>query len=236
MNKSCTLAAIFTFLLAIIPSYSEIVPTTGKSILLVNIQAVDTQTVESVRSFAEINLMVPVKSAELSVAQKNDTDILSLARSCECLMTTQHVCRVLLVSQPLTKESMIVAPDQNWAVINIAALKTTDKALRNGRIERQVMRCIATMFGVGYTPDPHAVNKYITSVEQLDQMGRNFDPPSLEQFHNQAIARGMEVLTFRRRKWLIKHGYIKDTSPTNEISVKQENTAPATNIIEEKTE
>ena len=217
MKRSIIIITVLAVSLAFFPAYGAETLVAGKSILLVNAGAINTQAMEEIRQFAEKSLLVPVRTIHRADnAQKTPLSLTALAQSCASLLTNNDVCLVVICKQPETvTETILVAPDQNWAAVNVTPLKTKDNALFNKRAERQVMRAITALFGVGYSLDPHAVNKHIISVEQLDEMGRNYDPPSLDQFHKQAILRGMEILTFRRKKWLIKHGYITDPAATN---------------------
>jgi hypothetical protein len=178
----------------------------------VNVQAVNAETLEKVRLFVQQTLNAPVRSAQ--APGRVGEDILALGRSCIALMTTNDVCFVALVNPTArVKDPCVIVPDQCWAAVNVDAMKAGNASATVvlDRTERQVMRCIGFLFGVGFTPDPRAVNHPITAVEQLDQIGKGFDPPGIEKFWAEAQQRGMQSLVFKRKKWLVKHGFLKDT-------------------------
>lgn len=196
---------------------SALPPLPGKTIALVNIAAVDTNSAERIRLFVQQSLVVPIRL--VNVEAPATKGLLSLGRSCIPLMTTNDACFVALaVPDEAVDEPILIAPDNNWAVVNASCLRTqgidTETLLR--RMERQVMRSIAHLFGVAYCPEPRCVNHHVTSVEELDDMGRNFCPPTLEAFQREAMLRGMEVITLRPPRWLRRHGYLekKDAQAT----------------------
>jgi hypothetical protein len=196
----------------------------GKSIALVNIQVLDSSAMARMKQSLEESLHVPIRTVDSTAA--SGQDLLAVGRACVDLMTTNDAAFVTLAAVPGFRETFVAAPDQNWAVVNVATLKegATAGDLYALRVERQVVRAISALFGVAYCQEPHCVSKHVTSIAQLDELGRNLCPPSLEQFQIEARQRGMQRLAFYRKKWLIEHGYLK---PDATAQTNRDTSAPA---------
>lgn len=177
--------------------------TPSRTITIINAAALDAEQMKELVAFLNTTLNLPLR--EISLEKLTETDMLSLGRSLAAKMTSNDVCFVALSpGREKGTEFMVAAPDNNWAVINVGALKAggPKASVFVLRVERQVMRSLAFLFGVGYTPDPHGVNRPFSSVEELDTMGSNFPPPSTEAFYAEASQRGLSMLIRRptRRK------------------------------------
>ena len=79
-------------------------------------------------------------------------------------------------------------------MINAQPLYTDDAEVFARRIERQVMRAAAFVFDMPPTPDPFCVTRDYRSLEDLDRMGRNYSPPWMGRFAEEAAKRGLEPL------------------------------------------
>ncbi|MBU0678191.1 MAG: hypothetical protein KJ626_08725 [Verrucomicrobia bacterium] len=178
-----------------------------KKIALVNVGAVDAGTAESIRVFMEDNLTVPVRLLNLKASEEQD--LVKLGTSLTQNMTWFDVCLVALVSPAVpTHEGLILAPDYQWALIDVGALKTDDAGDQavDMRIKRQTLRSVAFLFGLPFSPDPRCVFRRVNSVQQLDEMGSNFSPPTMESFYTVAAERGLNVIARKTRRWQKRFG------------------------------
>ncbi len=173
---------------------------TGKAIALVNNGALSSEDLNALCQSVQGSLLVPVRG--LDAAIDNTTDVLSMMRACVPLMDPTDVVFVLLAKPEGMKEYLMILPDQSCALVNIAPLvpDPADAELLAKRIEQQTMRAIGFLFGVGFTPNVHNVHRHLEYIGELDERGRNYDPPSLGRFHDEAIRRGMTFLRFRRQR------------------------------------
>jgi hypothetical protein len=86
-------------------------------------------------------------------------------------------------------------PEQRVAVVNLNALMTegTDQEVVERRIERQVIRGICLNMGLEPNPNPHSAMFNYSTMDELDAIGRNLDPPWLMRLQEKAMASGIPV-------------------------------------------
>jgi len=80
------------------------------------------------------------------------------------------------------------------ALVNVPALATEDRERFARRLERQVMRGCAFLLGVEPSPDPFCVLRDYATLDELDDMGRNFSPPVHDDVQRAAAARGVTAI------------------------------------------
>jgi predicted Zn-dependent protease len=162
------------------------------AITLVNAGAVEADVLERVRAFAEKELHVCIRAEEDSrLASK--TDVKTLEQAAVGRKTDADVTLVVL-SDCEEAPHLVVNSEKGVALINVRELKTDDAEVYARRIERQVMRAAAFAFGMPPTPDPYCVTRHYRSLEDLDSMGRNYSPPWMGRFAEEAAKRGLEPL------------------------------------------
>lgn len=165
-----------------------------RCIALVNAGAVDTNTLERLRRFAQAELDVPVRSAsipkyELSALHEGSTNIVKVK-------TAADVCMIGLVSpDKVIPKHMVVLPDAHIAVVNVKAMAADDPEKFARRLERQVMRSAAFLMGLPPSPDPYDVTRHYRSMEDLDAMGRNFCAPWKQSWQRAAATNGLQPVT-----------------------------------------
>lgn len=161
------------------------------TLTLVNALAIDANVLERVRTFAEDQLQVPVRAIERPALGQAST-VQALKESAVRIKTDADV--ELIVLAPLVDETehLSVFESEGVALINTYPLATDDAETFARRIERQVMRAAAFTFGMPPTPDPFCVTRDYRSLEDLDRMGRNYSPPWMGRFADEAARRGLE--------------------------------------------
>jgi hypothetical protein len=150
-----------------------------KAVTLVNAAAVDAPLLERIRTFAEQELHVSVRTLEKPklAGNKSFQALESKAKQVKTGTEPQHLA---------------VYPASGMAIINTQPLYTDDAEKFARRLERQVMRAAAFSLGLTPTPDPFCVTRDYSSLEDLDSMGRNFSPPWQERFAEEAIKLGLQ--------------------------------------------
>ncbi len=173
-----------------------------KTITLVNATAVDALQLERLRTFAESELHVPVRTVENPklAGKKNFNALEKAARRSK---TNAEVCLIVLAGFNGELRHLAVYAKSGIALINTQPLYTADEETFARRIERQVMRAAAFSFGLPPTPDPFCVTRDYTSLEDLDSMGRNFSPPWQSRFAEEAEKRGLIPLDAAGEKSVI---------------------------------
>ena len=88
-------------------------------------------------------------------------------------------------------------PDARVVIVNVRVLMAdgADEETIARRIERQVIRGVAMLYGLEASPNPLSAMWNYTTLEQLDAIGRNLDPPWLRKLQQQAEAWGVAIDT-----------------------------------------
>ncbi len=86
-------------------------------------------------------------------------------------------------------------PEERMVVINLGAMMTpdTDAETVARRVERQVIRGICFAMGLEPNPNPQSAMFSYTTLEELDAIGRNLDPPWLMRLQEKALASGIQI-------------------------------------------
>jgi len=163
------------------------------AITLVNAAALDAELLERVRAFAEEQLHVPVRTLE-KPKLGGAKSFQALEKSVVRIKTDADVSMIVLAGINGDEKHLEVYPDDGVALINTQPLYTAETETFARRIERQVMRAAAFVFEMPPTPDPFCVTRDYRSLDDLDQMGRNYSPPWMGRFADEAAKRGLMPL------------------------------------------
>jgi len=164
-----------------------------KAITLVNAAVLDAELLERVRTFAEEQLHVSVRTLEkprLAGHQRFQM----LKKAALRVKTDADISFIVLAGCNEEEQHLEVYAEGGLALINTRPLTTDDAEIFARRIERQVMRAAAFVFEMPPTPDPFCVTRDYRTLEELDQMGRNYSPPWMGRFAEEAGKRGLEPL------------------------------------------
>jgi len=163
------------------------------AITLVNAAEVDAELLERVRAFAESQLHVPVRTLE-KPKLSGKKDFQTLEKSALRIKTDADVSLIVLAGINGEEKHLVVYAKDGVALINAQPLYTDNAETFARRIERQVMRAAAFVFELPPTPDPFCVTRDYRSLEDLDRMGRNYSPPWMGRFADEAEKRGLEAI------------------------------------------
>ena len=162
-----------------------------KTINVVNAGTVNAELLERVRAFAEKELRVPVRSEEnASLAGKEDFFAIEKAA---VSMKDENDVTYIVLTELESEDHLQCYPESGVAVVNARPLRTEDAEKFARRIERMVMRAAAFCFELPPTPDPYCVTRDYRSLEDLDQMGKNYSPPWQARYAEEAAKRGLEA-------------------------------------------
>ncbi|MFA7257388.1 MAG: hypothetical protein WC047_07445 [Kiritimatiellales bacterium] len=161
-----------------------------KTITIVNAAAVDAPLLERLRSFAEQELHVPVRTLEKpKLAGKKNFQ--TLEKASERVKTDADVTLIVLAGFNDEQKHLVVYSNRGIAIVNSLPLYTDDAEKFARRMERMIMRAAAFSFGMDPTPDPFCVTRDYRSLEDLDLMGLNYSPPWQGRFAEEAVQRGL---------------------------------------------
>lgn len=163
------------------------------AITLVNTGAVDEPLLDRIRDFAEQQLKVRIRILE-NQKLADAKDFQTLENAAVKAKTDADVAYIVIGSIAGDDRHLVTSPKRGVGLINVMPLQINDPEKYYRRIERQVMRAAAFVFGLPPTPDPFCVTRDYRSLEDLDRMGRNYSPPWQGRFTDEAAKRGLEPL------------------------------------------
>ena len=167
---------------------------TSRVIVVTSAGPVDAALVAHLASWAKSNLALPVEmKAPLAAAVTN------IDQACATAVQPRAAREVLQVVLFQTEEESIahgvLRPEQGVALVNVGAMRAdqppADKL--QARMERQVIRAICLLMGLESSPNPFSAMTTYRSMEELDAIGRNLDPPWLVKLQHAAEAKGLAV-------------------------------------------
>lgn len=168
--------------------------TAARPFALVNQSSLDAAVVARVRDWAQTQLSVKVVIQEADKAQGSlEEQIRSLGEA-----IPPGIWGVILFVDSQGEDAVhgVVLAKERVAGVNVAALRVDDPDAETlaRRLERCLVRNLAFMLEVPPAPDPFCATRPYRSLEDLDRMGRNFSPPTLQDFQRRAHAAGAALL------------------------------------------
>jgi hypothetical protein len=153
------------------------------------------ELVARVKDWAEENLAIPVPVLPAQ-PEKELASFVEVADYGNTLLEADRLGLVVLWRGSGDETSHgAFYPEQRVAIVNLNALMTegTDQEVVERRIERQVIRGICLNMGLEPNPNPHSAMFNYSTMEELDAIGRNLDPPWLMRLQEKAMASGIPV-------------------------------------------
>ena len=158
-------------------------PLQKEGMAMVRIGAVDEALAERARLFAEENLHMRIEM--LAPQEFSGESLDDAGRAVSGLVGKKYAGLVGLVAPAGTVGAHGVSLlEQRVVVINAKALEPQDgdQEKYGRRLERVVMRSCGMLMGLQSCPNPQCALWSYSTVEQLDEMSRNFCPPCQEKF------------------------------------------------------
>ena len=167
---------------------------TSRVIVVTSAGAVDGALAAHLAAWARTNLALPVEAkAPVAAAVKN------IDQTSEVALRPRADREVLQVVLFQTEENSIahgvLRPEQGVALVNVGAMRADSPSAEKlqARMERQVIRAICMLMGLESSPNPFSAMTTYRSMEELDAIGRNLDPPWLVKLQHAAEAKGLAV-------------------------------------------
>lgn len=159
--------------------------------------AMPADQLKELEAFVARNVPLPIRSMSLGVNTSSVDAI--VARLKEVRKADDGV--VLIAARiPGLSEMVLGAPDSAWAIVNTAALKLDTASKPSIRLGQGTLRALAAATGAGYGLDPKCVNRRVASADDLDRVGGNFSPPTLQAVLFGATERGIAPMAGRKAK------------------------------------
>lgn len=155
---------------------------------------VDTQWVARVTAWAGRNLALPVEAgAPLAAEVATLEDAITAALQPR---PANQVGRIVLIHpKEVSKAHGVLRPEAGVALINVSAMQAdgaSDEVVQL-RLERQIIRAICMLLGLESSPNPQSAMCTYASLDELDALGRNLDPPWLMRVQTAAKEKGIPV-------------------------------------------
>ena len=168
--------------------------TPARTMVVSSLGPVNTQWMAHVVGWAVTNLAIPVV-----VGPSRGKEVSSFEQAIEIGQGKRpgHEIGLILLVQP-TQESPIhgvLRKEAGVALINVPAMQADEasEAVVLQRLERQVIRGLCMLLGLESSPNPHSAMAAYQGLGELDNIGRNLDPPWLVKLQEAARARGLTV-------------------------------------------
>jgi len=154
---------------------------------------VDPVMLDRVSTFAMDNTGIPIHIVQ--VDEFDDTSFDTVEISVADKKLPEDLCVVVLMNAPTDSITShgVIHPEKKIAVVNAKALKPADgdQEKYGRRLEKQTIRSMAMLFGLGLCPNPHCALWSYQDDEQLDLMGRNLCPPCHRKLQNVVVEEGI---------------------------------------------
>lgn len=161
--------------------------------VLIKAGELDDALVMRLRDWAQNQMALPVPLAESLDVRAESLDAVA-DEAAKRLNESDLGAVVLYVSTNPVPHHGIFRPDQRVVVVNVSLMKegADDEKLAR-RLERQVIRGICVLMGLEWTPNPTSAMAPYTTLDELDQIGRNLDPPTQLKMQKRARDLGIEL-------------------------------------------
>lgn len=188
---SCFFSALAVWWSLLSPAAAE----TRQPVSLTVAGEVDAALVERGRQWAIDNLAIPVPRAPDIPLEGPVESLDRVAEAAGPLIPEDSLGWVVLYGADTEIATHgIYRPDLKVVVVNVKPLLEGGDAEKIGRrIERQVIRGICLLMGMDYSPNPESAMTYYGSLEELDAIGRNLDPPWLMKLQERAREWGIPL-------------------------------------------
>ncbi len=153
----------------------------------------DAAAVERIRAFAERNTSIRVRIREVPAMAAESLG--EVADALAPLRVEEDAAFVLLyVGDSDFPDHTVYRYNQRTGIVNVSLLHTDDEERFLRRIEKLTMRSLGLLLNVPPVPNPQSAMWTYSTLEELDLMGRNFDPPSLRNIQVNAQELGIELI------------------------------------------
>lgn len=175
------------------PQEAAPAPVARNPVALVKAGPLDEAILQRVKTWAENELAIPVP-----VAESLETDAASMdavAEQASARLQPEDLGVIVLLTRDTDLPNHgIFREDLRVVVVNVRVMQQgADEETFGRRMERQVIRGIGSLMGLELCPNPESAMAFYSTMEELDQMGRNLDPPWLLQLQSRARANGIAL-------------------------------------------
>jgi hypothetical protein len=193
MKQYCFLiVTIFSFGLLPVWAESDAPPAlTGVAIAVVG--EMPDAYAERVREFVQLNTSLNVQQLP-ALSGEGETLEAVLESLLEVRPAGIAALVLLYAGEGEFEQHSIYRYDHYTCIVNATAMRSDDEEQYLRRLEKLTMRGIGLLLDVPQVPNPQSAMWSYRTMEELDWMGRNFDPPSLMRLQQNAVAMGLPLI------------------------------------------
>ena len=142
----------------------------------------------------------------------------TMANAMEALKETKANAALFIVDDPAIPATVLLAPEQRWGIVNVAALgkDSPAKDAFERRVRLEVWRGFSMVAGSHATETPHCVLAPVASLSDLDNLdGNTFSPEPLARMEKNLRRFGIKPYYRCSYKTACKQGWAPP--PTNDV-------------------
>jgi hypothetical protein len=189
--KRLLMLSLFTGCLAVDAAETSRTPPSGVALAVVG--DLSEADVERVRSFVEFNSAIPVRLLEPQSSEQES--LVEILDELAPLRTPEHACVVFLYAGERSfEEHTVYRYEAGIGVVNATLMVVDDEERYLRRLEKLTIRSVALLLDVPLVPNPQSALWTYRTMEELDAMGRNLDPPSLLLLQQKAHELGLPLI------------------------------------------
>lgn len=155
----------------------------------------DPSLVARVRDWASEQLALPVPMVPSAPLEAEPSSLEAVAEAMAPAVPERAIGLVVLYNgQRALPHHGIYRPDLRVVVVNVPIMREgADEEILARRLERQLIRGICMLMGLEFSPNPQSAMAAYTTMEELDEMARNLDPPWLIMVQERAMELGIPL-------------------------------------------
>ena len=186
-------------------------PASGPALLLLDTRkgAAEKLTASAAANLQQL-LRLPVKSLV-----RAGTD--PLAEAARLLADTNTAAAVIVVTELPGQPSLLIAPENRWALVNAAALGagSVPPALLDERLRKELPRALGYLMGAGHSVGERCLMRGISSPAELDALNaRSLSLEPLGRIMTHARSLGMAPIRMAPYRKAVEEGWA--AAPTND--------------------
>lgn len=184
-------------------------PDAGPSIAVVNMQAqvsgaALTEAVESIKKIVRLPLVQLEKTGKDARAVASET------------LKDAKVAGVVVVCDVAAQPTLLLAPDERWALLNVAGLKTpgASEEVVAERTHKELWRAMGFLVGTGYSAFQGCLMRPMQKPADLDAVkAKNLSPEGLQKLLRNSALLGLRTPRFTTYRKACEEGWAP--MPTN---------------------
>lgn len=193
MHKWLSLLFVLSLASCAVAAPDDAAPEQRKPVALVKAGPVSDAIMNRIQQWGESQLAIPVPVAEPLETSGESFEVVA-EDAAKNLKPEDLGYVVLLHSEKPLANHGVYNPELRIVIVNVNLMEEgADEETFGRRMERQVIRGIGTLMGLELSPNPESAMSAYSSIEELDRIGRNLDPPWLLRLQERAKELGIPL-------------------------------------------